>query len=173
MSEKIITLKPDNKSQFWWYLAGFMLIPLFGLGLYLIYRVYKNHQAISYTVTDRQIMAEDLHISENIDLANITDVEIEQRWIDKKFGIGNLTLITKNRELKLIGLENPAQLSNMILKAAEAERKRLQNIKKQATRAKENTKPGSIDKMNYLTGLWQQGLISNEDFENEKKHFED
>ena len=173
MSEKIITLKPDHKSQFWWYLTGFILIPLFGLGLYLIYRVYKNHQAIRYTVSDRQITAEDLKISENMDLANITDIDIEQRWIDKKFGIGNLTLKTDSRALKLIGLENPAQLSNMILQAAEAERLRIQKLEQQTRRAKENTKPGSIDKMNYLTGLWQQGLISNEDFEKEKKHFED
>ncbi len=173
MSEKIITLTPSHKSQFWWYLAGFILIPLFGAGLYLIYRVYKNHNAIIYTVSDRQITAEDLKFSENIDLANINDVDVEQRWIDKNFGIGNLILKTEKRSLKLIGLESPEELSKMIMQAAEAERIRIKKLEAQKQRSKEETKPGSLDKMDYLTGLWQQGLISNEDFEKEKKHFED
>jgi hypothetical protein len=29
-----------------------------------------------------------------------------------------------------------------------------------------------MDKINYLTGLWQQGLISEEDYKKECKHFE-
>jgi hypothetical protein len=29
-----------------------------------------------------------------------------------------------------------------------------------------------MERMDYLTGLWQQGLVSDDDFEKEKKHFE-
>jgi hypothetical protein len=60
----------------------------------------------------------------------------------------------------------------MILKAAEAERYRVEQQAKNK-REQPQTSPGSLDKLDYLTGLWQQGLLSNEDFKREKKHFED
>jgi len=49
----------------------------------------------------------------------------------------------------------------------------LNNNKK--PKKKEPIKNPSIQtgKMDYLTGLWQQGLLSDEDYHNERKHFED
>jgi hypothetical protein len=70
-----------------------------------------------------------------------------------------------------MGLENPAELSGMILKAAKAERKRLEQQKIQQNKQPEFS-PGSIERLNYLTGLWQQGLITDEEFEKERKHFD-
>ena len=43
---------------------------------------------------------------------------------------------------------------------------------KKTERPEPEHEPGSMDRMDYLTGLWQQGLISDRDFDKEKRHFE-
>lgn len=170
MSEKNIQLKPDRKAWFWWYLLGILLIPLLGVGIYLLYRLHRTYKSITYTITDRSITTQDSEISEKIDLVNIRNIELHQQWADKKFGIADLIIHTSGKTVELLGMENPEALSKMILTAAESERKRLQSLQRKEERPKP-PKPGT-DKIDYLTGLWQQGLISNEDFEEEKKHFE-
>lgn len=171
MSEKKIVLKPSRKSLFWWYVLGVLLIPLLGVGFYLIYRTHKTYSFVRYTITDHKIQAVDAVYTENVDIVNIRDVEIRTRWIDKYFGIGNLILKTDEKSVELLGMENPEKLSGMILHAADAERKRMETTRKKKPET-EHAAPGTLDKLDYLTGLWQQGLLSDEDFKKEKKHFE-
>ncbi|MEX2435409.1 MAG: PH domain-containing protein, partial [Balneolaceae bacterium] len=171
MSEKKIVLKPSRKSLFWWYVLGVLLIPLLGFGFYLIYRTHKTYSLVRYTITDHKIQAVGTVYTENVDIVNIRDVEIRTRWIDKYFGIGDLILKTDEKSMELLGMENPERLSEMILHAADAERKRLETSRKKKPEP-EPAAPGTLDKLDYLTGLWQQGLLSDEDFKKEKKYFE-
>jgi hypothetical protein len=168
---RTITLKPSHKSLFWWYMLGIVLIPLFGVGIYLIYRFYRAHNSVEYVVTDRSIRAEDSRVSETVDLANIRRADVRQRKIDEWFGIGDVILKTESRTVTLLGVETPKRLSEMILQAAEAERKRIADLNKKPEPKVESI-PGRTDRIDYLTGLWQQGLLSDEDFREEKKHFE-
>ncbi|TVR28895.1 MAG: PH domain-containing protein [Balneolaceae bacterium] len=170
-SEKEILLKPSHKSMFWWYLLGVLLIPVIGLGLIIIYRTFTALKAVEYTITDRSIRIKDSKYSEKIDLQNITRVEFNQRWIDRMFGIGDLTLFTENRSVKMLGQENPGHLADMISHAAEAERQRIFALRKKP-KPEPAPDPGTLDKLDYLTGLWQQGLLSEEDYQKERKHFE-
>jgi len=170
MAEKMIELQPNKSHNFWWFVIGVLLIPVL-VGFYILFKKLNEISQTHYKITDQQITSVTPNYTETVDIANINKVKIDQRWIDKKFGIGTIQLITNTRKVDLIGLENPQNLSDLILKAAEAERYR---IKQQAKKKRENpsTSPGSLDKLDYLTGLWQQGLISDEDFKKEKKHFE-
>ncbi|WP_069133105.1 YdbT family protein [Rhodohalobacter halophilus] len=171
---KSISLKPSHKSLFWWYLLGVLLIPLFGAGLYLIWRFYSAHSSITYIVKDKTITFSDSKVEQNVDIINIDRVDVKQRWIDQKFDIGNLYVITDtdSASIEMLGIEQPHRLAQMIESAAETERKRIAELKKKKPQKKEISKPGRDDRMDYLTGLWQQGLISEEDFERERKHFE-
>lgn len=168
---KEIILYPSHKAIFWWYLLGIVLVPFFGLGIYLIYRFYKEHKSIHYVITDLEIKAVNSTHTEKVDVINITETRVESNFTDKMLGIGHVIIKTNSRLIKILGQENPDQLSDMILRAAESERKRVSLTKK---RSEETTKhnPGSLDKLDYLTGLWQQGLLSDEDYQNERKHFE-
>lgn len=170
-SDKEILLKPSHKSMFWWYILGVLLVPVIGIGLIIIYRTYTTLKSVDYMVTDRSIRIKDSMYSEKIDLQNINRVEFKQRWIDRMFGIGDLTLFTENRSVSMLGQENPAQLVDMISHAAEAERKRIFALRKKP-KPEPAPDPGTLDKLDYLTGLWQQGLISEEDYLKERKHFE-
>ena len=172
MTEKSITLTPSHKSLFWWYLLGIILIPLFGVGIYLIYRFYSSHNAISYRITDQSITARGSNIEQKMDLANIQKVEVFQKWIDKKFGLGLVTIRSDSNTIDLVGMENPQKLADMIMCAAKAERKRLADLNSPKAEPVKHSKPGRDDRIDYLTGLWQQGLISEEDYKKERKHFE-
>lgn len=171
MADKSIRLQPMKSYHFWWYVIGVLLTPIF-IGIYILYKKISELSSTYYEITDQTITAVHPSYSENVDIVNINEVIIQQRWIDKKTGIGNLHLITNTREIELIGLKNPGRLSDMILKAAEVERLRIREQEKQE-REQPKTSPGTLDKLDYLTGLWQQGLITNDEYLEEKKHFED
>ncbi len=170
-TEKQIALQPSWKNHILGYAISILLIPLFGIGLISLYFVYQRQKKYSYTFTDTQISSRDDKYQRNIDLVNIDKVEIKQSWLQRKIGVGNVVLYTSATSMTLRGMQNPANLKELLQKAIAAEKKRHQ--KREKTKPKQpDHKPGSMDKMDYLTGLWQQGLVSDEDFKKEKKHIE-
>jgi hypothetical protein len=64
-------------------------------------------------------------------------------------------------------MEKPHNLAEMIKKAAAHRRQILKEQEKTEPR-QPDTKPGEMERVNYLTGLWQQGLISDEEFEKQR-----
>lgn len=165
-------LHPSHKRWFWWYMLGVLLIPLFGLGLVIILRVYQKNRYLSYRVTNQTIKSIDREFTEAIDIANITDLDVYQPSFLKFLKVGDLLLKTESRRVVIKGQENPQKLAGMIEHAIKAELKRLEELNKIEETPEPPPTPGTLDRMDYLTGLWQQGLISNEDYEKEKKHFE-
>lgn len=161
---KSIILTPSWKAFFWRYFFGIILIPVL-IGIYLLWQTRKKQQGISYKITDRRITVIEGNISQNIDLADIRQAEAGEM----KFGIGSITLKTGGREIELIGLENPEMIAASIEKAVEAELKRLETAQKTKP-AEIKYDPGTMDRLDYLTGLWQQGLISDEDFKAEREN---
>ncbi len=166
-----IKLRASWKRWFWGYAIGVLLIPLLGLGFFIIWRVYNTQRSYLYTVTNRRIKCLDRTFSNSVDLANITEISVAQNVFHKLFGIGDVIITSDDHEIKLLGQEEPEQLAETIRHAVEAEKKRNEQSKKIPKRPEPPAPPGTLDKMDYLTGLWQQGLISDEDFQEEKKHF--
>ncbi|MGK7370063.1 MAG: hypothetical protein ACNS64_07590 [Candidatus Halalkalibacterium sp. M3_1C_030] len=169
--EKSYTLTPSWKHYFTGYLLSILTIPVAGIGLIALYFVRKKHKNKKYIITDTQISSADSKYHRNVDLMNIENVEIDQGCLQQKLGIGNLILETSASEMKIEGIEDPENLKEILEKAIYAEFQRQEEKKKTKPREPEYS-PGSMDKMEYLTGLWQQGLISDEDYEKERKHFE-
>jgi len=167
-----IELTPHWKRWFWGYFFGILLIPLFGIGLIVLWNIHSKKNSVSYEVTNRQIKSLGKKLTSSIDLCNVKSIDIEQNWLDQRLGVGDLLLTTESRTLKILGQPDPGELSNMIAHAVQAERKRVKDLEKIKPEPKEHPTPGSMDRVDYLTGLWQQGLITNEEFEKEKKHFE-
>ncbi|MDZ7692755.1 MAG: PH domain-containing protein [Balneolaceae bacterium] len=165
---KQVTLSPSWKQHFIGYVLSVLTIPIFGLGLIAFYFVRKKHKGTSYKVTDTQISSTDTKYQRNIDLVNIEDVQIQQSWLQEKLGIGTLVLSTSAASMDVVGMEEPEKLKNIIEQAIATQK---EQQKKQDVRRHREPKyqPGTMEKMDYLTGLWQQGLISDDDFENEKR----
>jgi hypothetical protein len=165
-TERSVILSPSWKAFFWPYFFGVLLTPVL-IGLIILWRTRKKQSGISYKITNRKITVVEGNYSQNIDL-----VDIRQAIPGSlTFGVGPITLKTQGREVELIGIEQPKAIAASIEKAIEAELKRLE-AEKQTKPRKTNYDPGSMDRLDYLTGLWQQGLVSEEDYEEERKKFE-
>lgn len=162
--QKTITLTPSWKAFFWNYVLGILLIPVL-IGFYILWRTWRKQRGFKYVLHDRKITVVDGNYSQNIDLADIQNARAEVI----RFDVGTITLKTQGHEIELIGIENPEDIAAAIEKAVDAELKRIAAKKK--PEVKENKfEPGTMDRLDYLTGLWQQGLMSEEDFMAEKKN---
>jgi hypothetical protein len=164
--QKTITLTPSWKAFFWNYVLGILLFPVL-IGIYILWRTWRKQRGHRYILHDRKITVVDGNYSQNIDLANIRNARAEV----KRFGVGTVTLNTQGRVIELIGIENPEGIAASIEKAVEAELKRIA-AKKKPTVNEAKFDPGTMDRLDYLTGLWQQGLMSEEDFLAEKRNLE-
>lgn len=165
-NERSITLTPSWKAYFWSYVFGIILIPAL-IGIILLWKTSKKHRGKFYKIADRRITVVDGNYSQNIDLADIRQAVAGEL----RFGVGNVIIKTQGREIELIGLEKPEMIATSIEKAVEAELRKLE-AQKQTKPRETKYDPGSMDRLDYLTGLWQQGLVSDEDFEKERKKFE-
>jgi|AntRauTorcE11898_2_1112593.scaffolds.fasta_scaffold08041_5 hypothetical protein len=164
-------LTPSWKQFFWGYVLSILFIPVFGIGLILLYFIRKKHQQMRYEISDNRISRFDAKYKHNVDLVGIKDVSVQRSWLQQKLGIGDLILNTSASKMVLAGLDEPEQLKDILEKAIKSEIK--QHEEHQKTKAREpQYQPGSMEKMDYLTGLWQQGLISDADYQKERKHFE-
>jgi len=148
------------------------LIPLLGIGIYIIWRAQRTRKSIRYEIYDRYILSKDSKYTQRVDLADISEINIRQRWIDKKFNTGDLLISSPASTMELLGIRKPDQTATLIEHAVAAEKQRISELKRSAEPASVKHDPGTLDKLDYLTGLWQQGLISDSDFEQERKHFE-
>ncbi len=162
--QKTITLTPSWKAFFWNYILGILLVPVL-IGFYLLWRTWKKQRGYKYVLHDRKITVVDGKYSQNIDLSDIRNARSEII----RFDVGTVTLKTQGREVELVGIENPENIAAAIEKAVEAELKRLNARKKPQVKETE-FEPGTMDRLDYLTGLWQQGLMSEEDFMAEKEN---
>jgi hypothetical protein len=170
-SEKTITLQPSWKNHLLGYTLSILFIPLLGIGLVGLYFVYKRQKKYTYTFSDTQISSKDTKYQRNIDLVNIEDVTVQQGWLQQKASVGDVILKTTATSMTLRGITNPFDLKDKLEQAISIQ-KELQKKKKRTKPKQPDRNPGTMDRMDYLTGLWQQGLVSNDDFDKEKKHFE-
>lgn len=170
-SEKSIVLKPSWKQYFVQYLLSVLAVPLFGIGLAALYFVRKKHLSQTFEVTDSRIASTGSKNRRNIELTDIDKIVIRKSWLQEKFGIGTLVLETSAYEMIMPGMRQPQTLKSTIEKAIAVQKKRSE---KQSFRERPDPdfKPGAMEKMDYLTGLWHQGLLSDDDFKKEKKNFE-
>jgi hypothetical protein len=169
--QRHIKLKPDWRAYFWRYVLGILLIPVIGIGLIVLWYTHKMRNSIHYEIHDRFIRELKSGNSVKIDLVSIKNVEILQSFTEKLFHIGSVKLEAPVSSIELIGMKDPDVLADTILKAKAAEESRLRKKNRRKSPSPEYH-PGTLDNLDYLTGLWQQGLISDEDFKKEKKHFE-
>lgn len=170
-SQKTVTLQPSWKNHLLGYALSVLFIPLFGIGLVGLYLVYKRQKKYSYTFSDTQISSRDTKYQRNIDLVNIENVSVRQRWLQKKVSVGDIKLKTTATSMTLRGIAHPFALKDKLEKAISIQKERQKE--KERTKPKQpDRNPGTMERMDYLTGLWQQGLVSDEDFDKEKKHFE-
>lgn len=166
--KKTYTLHPDWKDKFGRYLLGYALVPVFGLGLLIIRNVRKQQRETKYVISDDSITFYEPEENVSVNLVNIEQINVSQTNLERKFSIGRIQLEANGKNYELQGIENPVRIEE-ILRAAIATEKDRQRQKAKVKGSFPDLNAGSVDKVNTLVGLWQQGLIDDEEYERERK----
>lgn len=165
-----LLLRPDTMDLYQVLFGGFFLLA----GAFQLRSLSTSIRGIQYTFTDHQLIIKHKGSRETIDLHSITAIDlirpIPERWL----GVGDLIVRTDDESYILLGQQNPKALKSALEKASEAAQSRLRQASKRSISQGDASpfSPGTLDRLDTLTGLWQQGLISDEDFEKERAHFE-
>lgn len=167
--EKSIVLNPSRKNYFWGYLFGVLMIPLL-IGVVVIWFINRKRNSIQYQITDTSISKITKEDKTQLELVNILKTSVSQTGLQKLLGIGNVKLKANVSALILEGIENPEGFLEKIDTAIAYQKEKLKASEKIKPR-KPTHDPGTLEKLDYLTGLWQQGLISDEDYDQERKKF--
>lgn len=169
-SNKIITLTPSWKNYFRGYAFGFLLLPVL-VGIIILWFTIKKQKSVRFEISDHSIAVLQNSDKRELSLVDILSTSVEQSKFQTLFNIGDIHLQANVSTLILTGIEEPEGLLEKIDTAIAYQKEQLK-ASKQIQARKPTHDPGTLEKLDYLTGLWQQGLISDEDYDSERKKFE-
>lgn len=167
--EKHIILHPSWRYYIWAYVLALLVLPFAGAGIVIFYNLYKRRKAHQYIITDNDITAMDGKYVHHVDLVDIDHIELQQNWYQHLLGVGTLVLATSASDMQLKGPRHPDKYKQIIEQAISVQ-KQQGNVQHADPQPNRSYKPGGMSKIDYLTGLWQQGLLSDEDYQNERQH---
>lgn len=168
--KQTFTLQPELQHYFLPFLFSMLLIPVFFIGMFMIYYYRTRLRETYYEISNDSVTRRFRNEREEIRLADIENIRLSYNRTHKRFGLGNIHLAGSGNEIVLEGILNPEQLYEIIRMAVEQE-KRYEDIDLEPKSDFDYLKTGAADQMNNLVGLWQQGLLSNEEFENERQKY--
>lgn len=168
--ENTYSLQPDWQHYFIPFAIAMLLIPVLFIGMFIIYYYRTLLLETWYHISNDRITRTFRKKRSQIMLSEITDMHVSYNRLHRKFGLGNLHIRGNGKEVILEGVSNPVQLMETIQLAVDQE-KQVEQAELKPKSDFEDLKTGAAEQMNYLVGLWQQGLITNEDYESERKKY--
>lgn len=171
--EKVAIHKTEKKAFRTAYIIAYCCIPLLGLGFYLLYRLNKRIEDSAVYFFDDRIEALDNGSVTKIYMKDLLKVSRTSDEKQKKYKLADVIIESENQKIICAGInESDADhLENVLTLAIEAEKKRRALKERTKVQVDKNIKLGALEHMNNLVGMWQQGLISDEDFQKEKEKF--
>ncbi len=170
-TNQLYELQPDWRIFLLPYILGLLLVPLFGLGLWMIYHYRKKWKSIRYSITNDSIIHIVAEKETRIALNEITACEVISTGLSAQFGLGDIHVHHGNGTVVLSGIPEPVPIAVLVEHAARSERERMK-IRQEVAQSRPPHPSGTLESKNQLVGLWQQGLISEEDYQRELKKFE-
>lgn len=167
--EKVIEYQTHWKQYYSEFVKAWALIPLFGAGFFKLKKLNKRLAGMVYRIYNDRIeigKGEDVII---LPIPDLRKVKKEQSPEQRKHGLADVLVSNESQTYRLEGLQHADALEDVLFIAIKTEEKR-RELEEKAI-GDHDIDPGGLDQMNYLTGLWQQGMISEEDFEIEQKKF--
>ncbi len=160
---RIIILKPHPMGWLYLFVICILTIPLFGAGLIAGYFLWKHIRSISYHLSDDGV---ELRIHDKI--TRIRWSSVNSVFAQSRAGrLGHVVLRASDADVRLLFLEDAFGLTETI--------QAMLDVRKSVSEERFIPKPATVemanDRLNDLTALWQQGLISEEDYQKEIRHF--
>ena len=167
--EKVIQYQTHWKQYHKEFVKAWALIPLFGAGLFKLKKLNERLEKKVYRIYNDRIEVGKGSDAITLPIPDLRKVKKEQSPEQRKYGLADVLVSNENQTYRMEGLEHADALEDVLYIAIKTEEKRRELEKK--AEGDHHIDPGGLDQMNYLTGLWQQGMISDEDFEIEQKKF--
>jgi len=168
--EKIYTLKPEWKYNLLPYIFSIILLPVFGLGIIVYWYYKKRIDRKEYQISNDKVTEIDNGDIQSIAIMEIEALSVTRTWSEQKGSLGTLHISGAGKYIALLGIDRVEDIQDA-LEMAIANEKLRQSQEDNSKSDYPDVKVGGLEQMNNLVGLWQQGLISNEDFEKEKDKF--
>lgn len=152
------------------FLKAWALMPLFGIGFFKLRKLNRKLETMVYKVYNDRIEIGMGNERTTLSIPALRSVKKQQTQEQRKHGLADIVLTTESATYRLEGLEQADALEDVLYIAIRTEERR--RALEEKAKGDHKIDPGGLDQMNYLTGLWQQGMISDEDFERERAKFE-
>jgi len=170
---KSIRLETSYKDVKVILILGLLLAPV-GIGLIILYLTYSSIKKNYWEIHPTSITVFTPKEEQVINLSSIISVELKQTKSQKKHSLGDLTILTNSRiwdEFTISGIFNASLYAESIQLAIDTIKAKTKPAF--TVRPEEHTDIaiGGLDRMNDLVGLWQAGMISDEDFYAEQERF--
>lgn len=148
------------------FLVGLLLLPVFGIGLIWIAILLRRIQSVFFSVTDSALHLYSYTYTE-IPLASISAVALSDVRMFRGQSYGTIEVeCDDGAKHSLPPISNPSILVSALQNVISANQIRQQHIVERENFTVKSY-PGTLERMNDLVGLWQQGLISDEDYQRE------
>jgi len=168
--QNTFSLQPEFQHYIIQFAIAMVLIPVFFIGMFIIYYYRTLMRETWYHISNDRITRTFRKKSSQILLSEISELDVSYNRLHQKFGLGNVHIRGGGKEVVLEGVGNPLQLMETIQLAVD-QLKRYKQIDLNPKSDFDDLKTGAAEQMNYLVGLWQQGLITNEEFELEREKY--
>lgn len=171
--EKVAIYKTEKTAFRSAYIIAYCCIPLLGLGFYLLYRLQKRIENSAVRFFDDRIEALNNDSVVKIYMKDLQKVSKSSTKKQKKYKLADVVVESENQRIICAGIKesDADHLENVLTLAIDAEKKRRALQERANVQVDKNIKLGALEHMNSLVGMWQQGLISDEDFHKEKAKF--
>ncbi len=168
-SQETFELQPEWNYNLLAYIISVLLMPV-GIGLILFFIFKARLEDRRYIITNDRIQAYKKDHESSIQIRHVEKMYITRSWSERMSDLGTLVVEGDDKKIKMLGIRDPEEIQHAIEMAQKMYRKTDEIFEKDRTWHKD-VKVGGLDPMDNLVGLWQQGLISNEEFENERRKF--
>jgi hypothetical protein len=171
-NSKTMEYRPNWKIFAKEFIIGMLLIPFFGIGLVVLIYYYVALSKIVYRFSDDEItISHSPSYADTILIRDLTKTELIKSTVLGRFQTETLILKTESSTSTLAGIAN-AGFVQEVLESSIRQHRKISENKQEREKFTNTAPPGSLEKINDLVGMWQQGLISDEDYFNERRKFE-
>ena len=143
-------------------MADLLTLPVFGIGLPFLLYTYLQLRNATYQISAKEV----IHGKLSIPYDSITRVRITEFTVLKNGNIASVIVESGARTITLKGIRDATKVQHIIETAVEAIRREASD-KGSREPAANLRQAGQLEQLNDLVGLWQQGLLTDEEYQKE------
>jgi hypothetical protein len=147
------------------------ILSMTALGAWVLVTLYQYRELKreKYLVSDHSIQVLTSKDDATISLVNITDIISRKYWWLPFADLGEIEIHANGKKQYLKGIQDALGTAGIIKLAVDAAIARARQQRRPPTYQPPTHPAGTLEQMNDLVGLWQQGILTDEEYQIEVK----